>query len=118
VVTVLVIACPHALGLAIPLDVVKVFSLSRASYRKNVENLAWATGYNVVALPLSAGILAPPGILISSAVGALLMSLSTVIVAVNAQLLRLLPRTGRERRHPFYAHAGDGCPRYPLPDSG
>jgi Cu2+-exporting ATPase len=74
-----------------PLDVVKVIELSRASYRKMIQNLAWATGYNVVALPLAAGILAPVGILLAPAVGALLMSLSTVIVAVNAQLLRREP---------------------------
>jgi hypothetical protein len=57
-------------------------------YRKMVQNLAWAAGYNVVALPLAAGVLAPVGILLSPAVGALLMSLSTIIVALNAQLLR------------------------------
>jgi P-type Cu2+ transporter len=73
-----------------PLDVVKIFKLSRASYRKMIENLVWASGYNIVALPLAAGILAGAGILLSPAVGALLMSLSTVIVAVNAQLLRRL----------------------------
>jgi len=73
-----------------PLDVVKVFKLSRASYRKMIENLIWASGYNIVALPLAAGALAWAGILLSPAVGALLMSLSTVIVAVNAQLLRHL----------------------------
>jgi Cu2+-exporting ATPase len=71
-----------------PLDIVKVVALSRASYRKMIENLIWATGYNIVALPLAAGILAPIGILLSPAIGALLMSLSTVIVAINAQLLR------------------------------
>ena len=71
-----------------PLDVVKIFKLSRASYRKMIENLIWASGYNVVALPLAAGILAWAGILLSPAVGALLMSLSTIIVAINAQLLR------------------------------
>jgi Cu2+-exporting ATPase len=71
-----------------PLDVVKIFSLSRASRRKMVQNLFWAAGYNVVALPLAAGVLAPWGILLSPAAGALLMSISTVIVAVNAQLLR------------------------------
>jgi Cu2+-exporting ATPase len=71
-----------------PLDVVKIFALSRASYRKMVQNLIWATGYNVIALPLAAGVLYPVGILLSPAVGALLMSLSTVIVAFNAQLLR------------------------------
>jgi Cu2+-exporting ATPase len=71
-----------------PLDVVKIFELSQASHRKMIQNLFWATGYNMVALPLAAGILAPFGILLSPAVGALLMSLSTVIVAINAQLLR------------------------------
>jgi Cu2+-exporting ATPase len=71
-----------------PLDVVKIFKLSRASYRKMIENLVWASGYNIVALPLAAGVLASAGILLSPAVGALLMSLSTVIVAINAQLLR------------------------------
>lgn len=72
-----------------PLDVVKIFELSRASYRKMIENLAWATGYNVIAIPLAAGVLYPAfGILLSPAVGALFMSLSTIIVAANAQLLR------------------------------
>ena len=73
-----------------PLDVVSIFTLSRATYRKMIQNLIWATGYNVFALPLAAGILAPVGILLAPAVGALFMSLSTVIVAVNAQLLRRL----------------------------
>ncbi|WP_276282815.1 copper-translocating P-type ATPase [Halorussus caseinilyticus] len=71
-----------------PLDVVRLVKLSKASYRKMKENLAWAAGYNVFALPLAAGVLAPIGILLSPAVGALLMSLSTVIVATNAQFLR------------------------------
>lgn len=71
-----------------PMDVVKIFDLSEASYRKMIQNLIWAAGYNVIALPLAAGVLAPIGIILSPAVGALLMSLSTVIVAVNAQLLR------------------------------
>ena len=71
-----------------PLDVVKIIELSRASYRKMVENLLWASGYNIIALPLAAGVLAPWGINISPAFGALLMSLSTIIVAFNAQLLR------------------------------
>ena len=71
-----------------PQDVAKTFLLSRASYRKMIQNLIWATGYNVVALPLAAGVLAPIGIVLSPAVGALLMSLSTIIVAINAQLLR------------------------------
>ncbi len=73
-----------------PLDVVKIFQLSRASYRKMIQNLIWATGYNIVAIPLAAGILAPIGILLSPALGALFMSLSTVIVAINAQFLRRL----------------------------
>jgi Cu2+-exporting ATPase len=71
-----------------PLDVVKIIALSRASYRKMIQNLVWAAGYNVFALPLAAGVLAPIGILLSPAVGAILMSLSTIIVALNAQLLR------------------------------
>jgi Cu2+-exporting ATPase len=70
------------------LDVVRIIELSKASYRKMKENLAWATGYNVIAIPLAAGILAPFGILLSPAVGALLMSISTIIVAINAQTLR------------------------------
>jgi len=71
-----------------PLDVVKVIELSQASYKKMRQNLIWAAGYNVIAIPLAAGILAPWGIFLSPAVGAILMSLSTIIVAVNAQLLR------------------------------
>jgi Cu2+-exporting ATPase len=71
-----------------PLDIVGVIKLSRASYRKMEQNLFWAAGYNIIALPLAAGVLAPVGFVLSPAVGALLMSLSTVIVAINAQLLR------------------------------
>jgi len=71
-----------------PLDVVKIIALSRASYRKMIQNLWWAAGYNIIALPLAAGVLAPWGILLSPAVGAVFMSLSTIIVAINAQLLR------------------------------
>jgi Cu2+-exporting ATPase len=71
-----------------PMDVVKIFDLSRASYRKMIQNLVWAAGYNIFALPLAAGVLAPFGILLSPAVGAVLMSISTIIVAFNAQLLR------------------------------
>jgi Cu2+-exporting ATPase len=77
-----------------PLDVVKVIELSRASYRKMIENLFWAAGYNIVALPLAAGVLAPVGILLSPAVGALLMSISTIVVAINAQFLRRANLTG------------------------
>jgi P-type Cu2+ transporter len=71
-----------------PLDVVKIFKLSRASYSKMIQNLWWAAGYNIVAIPLAAGVLANQGILLSPAVGALLMSVSTIVVAINAQLLR------------------------------
>jgi len=71
-----------------PLDVVKIIILSRATYQKMIQNLWWAAGYNIIALPLAAGVLAPWGINISPAFGALLMSLSTVIVAINAQLMK------------------------------
>ncbi len=71
-----------------PLDVVKIFKLSRASYNKMIQNLWWAAGYNIFAIPLAAGVLASWGILLSPAVGALLMSISTIVVALNAQLLR------------------------------
>ena len=73
-----------------PRDVVGAIELSRASYRKMVENLVWATGYNVVAIPVAAGILVPWGIDLSMAAGAVAMSASTIIVALNAQLLRRL----------------------------
>ncbi len=72
-----------------PMDAVAVFALSRATYRKMIQNLAWATGYNVFAIPLAAGVLYSYGILLSPAVGALVMSLSTVIVAVNARFLNV-----------------------------
>jgi Cu2+-exporting ATPase len=68
--------------------VVSVISLSAASYRKMQQNLAWATGYNVLTVPLAAGVLAPVGFLLPPAVGAVMMSLSTIVVALNAQLLR------------------------------
>jgi len=71
-----------------PRDVPRIVALSRATYRKMVQNLWWAAGYNIIALPLAAGVLAPWGVLLHPAVGAVLMSLSTVVVAVNAQLLR------------------------------
>jgi ATPase, P-type (transporting), HAD superfamily, subfamily IC len=72
-----------------PRDVSRLIALSRVSYRKMLQNLWWAVGYNVIAIPLAAGVLQPWGFVLSPAVGAVLMSLSTVIVAVNAQLLRL-----------------------------
>ncbi|HLG58733.1 MAG TPA: copper-translocating P-type ATPase [Vicinamibacterales bacterium] len=72
-----------------PLDVVAIVRLARATYRKMVQNLLWATGYNVVALPLAAGALYAWGVLLTPALGAVFMSASTVIVAINARLLRL-----------------------------
>lgn len=73
-----------------PRSVVGVRRLSKAAYRKMVQNLAWAVGYNVVAIPLAAGVLAPVGFVLNPAVGAVMMSLSTIVVALNAQLLRRL----------------------------
>jgi len=72
-----------------PNDVLGVISLAKATYRKLIQNLIWATGYNIVAIPLAAGVLYNTGIVISPAIGAVLMSLSTVIVAINARLLKL-----------------------------
>ncbi|MCB5253589.1 MAG: cadmium-translocating P-type ATPase [Candidatus Cloacimonetes bacterium] len=72
-----------------PLDVVSVIHLSKATHRKMVQNLLWATGYNVIAIPLAAGVLYSFGILLSPAYGAVLMTISTVIVAINARLLRI-----------------------------
>lgn len=70
-----------------PLDVVAILDLARATYKKMVQNLAWATGYNLVAIPLAAGVLYSLRILLSLALGAVLMSLSTVIVAINRNFL-------------------------------
>ena len=72
-----------------PRDVTAIVQLARATYRKMVQNLWWATGYNVVAIPLAAGVLFKAGIVLSPALGAVLMSLSTVMVAINARLLRM-----------------------------
>jgi Cu2+-exporting ATPase len=71
-----------------PRDVVRIVTLSQASYRKMMQNLWWAAGYNVIAIPLAAGVLTSRGFVLSPAMGAVLMSASTVIVAINAQLLR------------------------------
>ena len=84
-----------------PRDVVGAIELSRASYRKMVQNLVWATGYNLVAIPVAAGVLVPWGIDLPMAVGAIAMSASTIIVAANAQLLRGL----RLRREPIALEA-------------
>lgn len=72
-----------------PLDAVAIISLARATYRKMVQNLIWATGYNALAIPLAAGALYSAGIVLSPAMGAVLMSLSTVVVAFNARLLKV-----------------------------
>jgi Cu2+-exporting ATPase len=72
-----------------PKDVLSILDLSRNTYNKMIQNLWWAAGYNIVAIPLAAGVLAPLGIILSPAVGAVLMSLSTVIVALNARTLKL-----------------------------
>ena len=71
-----------------PRDMPRIITLSRATYRKMVQNLWWAAGYNIIAIPLAAGVLAGRGIVLSPAIGAVLMSASTVVVAINAQLLR------------------------------
>jgi P-type Cu2+ transporter len=71
-----------------PRDIPRIVSLSRATYRKMVQNLWWAAGYNILAIPLAAGVLAAWGVLLTPAVGAVFMSASTVIVAINAQLLK------------------------------
>ncbi len=71
-----------------PRDVIGAIRLSKASYAKMIQNLWWAAGYNIAAIPLAAGILAPIGITLPMSVGALMMSLSTIVVAANAQLLR------------------------------
>ncbi|WP_300267316.1 heavy metal translocating P-type ATPase [Microbacterium sp.] len=73
-----------------PRSVLSVFELSRAAYRKMTQNLWWAAGYNLISVPLAAGVLAPVGFVLPMSVGALLMSLSTIVVALNAQLLRRL----------------------------
>jgi Cu2+-exporting ATPase len=72
-----------------PKDLVNLIKFAKATYRKMIQNLIWATGYNVVAIPLAAGVLYSIGIILSPAVGAVLMSISTVIVAVNAKLLKV-----------------------------
>jgi len=82
-----------------PMDVVAIVQLSRATYRKMMQNLVWATGYNVVAIPLAAGALYAWGVLLTPAVGAALMAASTVIVAINARMLRLKKGEEADARH-------------------
>ena len=72
-----------------PLDVSAILKLSRATYRKMVQNLIWATGYDIIAIPLAAGVLYSAGIVLGPALGAVLMSISTVIVAINARFLKV-----------------------------
>jgi Cu2+-exporting ATPase len=72
-----------------PLDAVAIIGLARATYKKMRQNLFWATGYNALAIPLAAGVLYNKGIILYPAMGALLMSLSTVIVAINARFLSI-----------------------------
>jgi Cu2+-exporting ATPase len=101
-----------------PRGVVSVRRLSKASYRKMLQNLGWAVGYNVIAIPLAAGVFAWAGLVLAPAVGALAMSISTIIVAVNAMLLRRLdlrpapvstdpasPERGGEPTHSAHHHA-------------
>lgn len=71
-----------------PLDILSIISLSKKTYSKMIQNLIWATGYNAITIPIAAGVLYSSGILLSPAVGAILMSLSTIIVAINARLLK------------------------------
>src|SRR5699024_1715736 len=71
-----------------PKDVVSLIDLSKKTYRNMVQNLWWAAGYNILAIPLAAGVLSPIGVVLGAAVAALLMSLSTIIVAINAKLLK------------------------------
>jgi Cu2+-exporting ATPase len=72
-----------------PKDIVSLILFGKATYRKMVQNLVWATGYNVIALPLAAGVLYNQGILLSPAAGAALMSVSTIVVAINASMLKI-----------------------------
>jgi len=82
-----------------PRSVLGVITLSRASYRKMWQNLVWAAGYNLLAVPLAAGVLAPLGFVLAPAVGAILMSVSTIVVAANAQLLRRVELRPGPRDH-------------------
>ncbi len=81
-----------------PRDVAAAIELSRASYHKMIQNLVWATGYNALAIPVAAGVLAPIGFILPMSIGALAMSVSTIVVAANAQLLRGLRLRAEEGR--------------------
>jgi len=94
-----------------PLDIVKILILSAAAYRKQVQNIWWAAGYNIVMIPLAAGVAAPWGIVVPPALGAVFMSISTIVVAINAQLLRRTdltvtsPTSDRSGSHPDLAQS-------------
>ena len=94
-----------------PLDIVKILILSAAAYRKQVQNIWWAAGYNIVMIPLAAGVAAPWGIVVPPALGAVFMSISTIVVAINAQLLRRTdltvtsPTSDRSGPHPDLAQS-------------
>lgn len=94
-----------------PRSVLSVIELSRASFRKMKQNLWWAAGYNLLSVPLAAGVLAPIGFVLPMSVGALLMSASTVVVAVNAQLLRRLDLTPQASTRSALNRRGDGAPQ-------
>jgi Cu2+-exporting ATPase len=87
-----------------PRDVTAIVKLARATYRKMVQNLLWATGYNVVAIPLAAGVLYALGVILSPAAGAALMALSTVIVAINARFLHVEREDGRRAQRAEHSH--------------
>jgi P-type Cu2+ transporter len=76
-----------------PLDATYALKLAKATYSKMIQNLFWATGYNVIGIPLAAGVAAPLGIVLTPAIGAILMSVSTVVVSINAMLLRRVKLT-------------------------
>ena len=97
-----------------PRSVPAVVRLSRATYRKMIQNLAWAAGYNIITIPLAAGVLAWAGITMPPAVGAILMSLSTIIVALNAQLLRRVRLTPASEPAPASESAPAGARQAPA----
>ena len=79
----------HLLVNSNPKDITKLILFGQATYKKMIQNLVWATGYNIVALPLAAGVLYKWNIMLSPAAGAVLMSLSTIVVAINAKMLKV-----------------------------
>ena len=89
-----------------PLDVAAILGLARATYGKMIQNLFWATGYNTIAIPAAAGAFFPLGIILSPAIGAVFMSSSTIICAINAQLLRLKERKDVAEGSLYEDHAG------------